>query len=69
MRNFRVGDRVFNFDAMTHASYEAASAIDDAECVISFGCTDTIVFHGAEADRVWAVIKSTVTPKEAIAHK
>lgn len=61
MKLITVGDRCFNLEAVTHASYDVVCDDGGANamgCTISFGCDEILIFYGDEALQVWAILQS-----------
>lgn len=55
----KVGDRIFDLNAVTHASFTAQEGFeykDRAQLALSFGCDDCVIFYETEAEQLWAVL-------------
>lgn len=60
MRLYQIGDRIFNLDAVTHATYDPAAGCPGTEetweeCVVSFE-RECQIFYGREAVGVWSLL-------------
>ena len=81
MKLIRIGDRLLNIDAITHASFDEAHTYPATEetfpeCCISFAGDDCCILYGPEAVRMWGYLTDyagNLNPRphleEAIAHE